>query len=148
MLLCMAAAGLIGYFGAEMLLRKRLQVFDRSWAGFGVLCALVCLLVLGRYSEAEKYIMSAMAEDPELEDTRYYLGICAMSLEDNEKAVKLFTESVERGESVTPSLYDRAVCRLNTGDISGAVSDLREVIARNDEPDLTQQARDLLDSIL
>lgn len=107
----------------------------------------LCLLVLGRYSEAEKYIMSAIAEDPELEDTRYYLGICAMSLEDNERAVKLFTESVERGESVTPSLYDRAVCRLNTGDISGAVSDLREVIARNDEPDLTQQARDLLDSI-
>lgn len=47
LLFVMLLGGFFGWFGAEMLLRKQLRVFDRHWTGFGVLCALVCLLVLG-----------------------------------------------------------------------------------------------------
>ena len=47
LLFVMLLGGFIGWFGAEMLLRKSLRVFDRHWVGFGVFSALICLLVLG-----------------------------------------------------------------------------------------------------
>ncbi len=39
--------GFVGWFGAQMLLRKTLRVFDRSWVGWGVFSAVVLVLVLG-----------------------------------------------------------------------------------------------------
>ena len=36
MLLCLLAGGLVGYFTAEILLKKTFRVFGREWIGFGV----------------------------------------------------------------------------------------------------------------
>ena len=106
-----------------------------------------CHLVLGEFSEAEAAIQTAVDEDPDLEDTRYYLGVCAMSREDYEKAAGFFTESIEREESVTACLYNRAVCRLNLDDIDGAKEDFALIVERDDDQDLTGQAAIALDTI-
>lgn len=42
MLLCMLAGGLIGYFTAEILLKKSFRVFGREWIGYGAVA--LCLL--------------------------------------------------------------------------------------------------------
>ncbi len=44
-LACMAAAGLLGYFGAEMLLRKSVRVWASAWRGAAVVAAV--LVVVG-----------------------------------------------------------------------------------------------------
>jgi len=43
--LCLLAGGFIGYFGAEMLLKKTLHVFRREWIGYGVFALIVLCLV-------------------------------------------------------------------------------------------------------
>ncbi len=45
-LVCMVIAGIIGYFAAEMMLRKSLRVFRRGWRG----CAVFALAAVGLYS--------------------------------------------------------------------------------------------------
>jgi len=44
-LLCLLAGAFIGYFGAEMLLKKTIRVFRREWIGFGIFAAvLLCCI--------------------------------------------------------------------------------------------------------
>lgn len=45
MTVCLVVAGVIGYYGASMLLSKSLRVFRRSWIGLGAVvlgCVAVC----------------------------------------------------------------------------------------------------------
>lgn len=43
LVVCMLISGFIGYFGAEILLKKSFRVFRREWLGFGIFSA--CILV-------------------------------------------------------------------------------------------------------
>ena len=48
MVVCLLAAGTIGYYGASMLLAKAFKVFRGSWKGLGIVlagCALVCCVL-------------------------------------------------------------------------------------------------------
>ncbi len=64
MVVCLLAAGAIGYYGASMLLAKSLKVFRGSWKGLGLVlagCVLVCCMlhfdllnVAGRVPEASQ----------------------------------------------------------------------------------------------
>lgn len=48
MVVCLLAAGAIGYYGASMLLAKSLKVFRGSWKGLGIVllgCVLVCCVL-------------------------------------------------------------------------------------------------------
>ena len=48
MVVCLLAAGAIGYYGASMLLAKAFKVFRGSWKGLGIVlagCALVCCVL-------------------------------------------------------------------------------------------------------
>lgn len=47
LLLAMLVGAAIGWFGAEALMRKTLRVFDRHWKGLGVLCAILCVVIIG-----------------------------------------------------------------------------------------------------
>ena len=47
LLLTMLLGAAVGWFGAEALMRKTLRVFDRHWKGLGVLCAVMCVIVVG-----------------------------------------------------------------------------------------------------
>ena len=107
----------------------------------------LCHLMLRQYEEAQDSFQTAMDEDPEREDLRYYLGICAMSLERTWKAIGLFTESIDRGENVTACAYNRALCRYDLGDYTGTRDDLYLVIERDDDPGLSSQARELLSAM-
>ena len=46
LLVMMLIGAFLGWFGAEMLLRKTVKVFDRSWAGFGILAAMIAAVTL------------------------------------------------------------------------------------------------------
>ena len=101
-------------------------------------------LMVGQYTDAQNYFRTALYEDPDREGLVYYLGVCAMSLNEAEKAEALFTESIERGESITACAYNRALCRIALGKEEEAIDDLYLVIDRDDEPDLVSEAWDLL----
>ncbi|MFI3313414.1 MAG: hypothetical protein R3Y62_05955 [Eubacteriales bacterium] len=61
---CMAFGGFIGYFLAEIMLKKSFAVWKREWIGFGCFTALLLVMMLGVKFDAygyEKHI-------PELED--------------------------------------------------------------------------------
>ena len=96
------------------------------------------------YGPASEHFRSAAEQDDSLQDLRYYLGICALAEGDAARAEEWFTVSVEREENVTASLYNRAVCRLQQGMLKEAKADLTAVTERNDDPDLTAQAGELL----
>jgi ABC-2 type transport system permease protein len=76
MLVCMAAAGAIGYYGASMLLAKSLRVFRGSWKGLAlVLCA--CAALCG----ALRFDLLGVAERvPEQEEVEtVYLAVAGNS---------------------------------------------------------------------
>lgn len=43
----MLVGAFIGYFAAEMLIRKSFRVFRGKWKGFAVSCAIICVVMLG-----------------------------------------------------------------------------------------------------
>lgn len=47
MIVSMTIGGAVGYFGADMLLKKSVHVFKGNWKGFGVIVAVCILLCLG-----------------------------------------------------------------------------------------------------
>lgn len=47
LLLAMLFGAAVGWFGAEALMRKTTRVFDRHWKGLGILCAVLCVTVIG-----------------------------------------------------------------------------------------------------
>ena len=80
----------------------------------------------------------------DLADLSYYRGVSALAQGEIEAAIAYFTDSAERGESITQSLYDRAVCYLALENIEEAAADLRTVIERGDEQELSAKAEELL----
>ena len=59
MCLCTAAAGIVGYYAASMLLEKSLRVFRRSWPGVAAVCAgtvLLCTLTRMDIFGAERWV--------------------------------------------------------------------------------------------
>lgn len=55
-----------------------------------------------------------------------------------------FTASIEKGEVVTASYYNRAVCYVNQQNYSSAKADLQEVASRGDDEELTKRAEEML----
>ena len=108
-----------------------------SWVGLG-------WMAKGDYTRATEHFTEAAARDASLENVSYYLGISTLAQGDTEKAVICFTESVEKNESVSASLYNRAVCYLKQGLVQEAREDLNAVMERNDDPEVTAQAQELL----
>ena len=101
-------------------------------------------LAQDQYSEAAGCLEETAAEDADYPDIEYYLGVCALALEEYETARDRFTASIEREEEVTASYYNRAVCYANEDNYSSAQADLREVTSRGDDDELTERAEELL----
>ena len=104
-------------------------------------------MVQEEYTAAAEHFTAAQEKDETLRDISYYLGICALGQGDTEQAIEQFTASVEREENVTASLYNRAVCYLQLGQELAARTDLNAVRERDDDPDLTAQAQELLSTL-
>ena len=104
-------------------------------------------MVQEEYTAAAEHFTAAQEKDETLRDVSYYLGICALGQGDSEQAIEQFTASVEREENVTASLYNRAVCYLQLGQELAARTDLNAVRERDDDPDLTAQAQELLSTL-
>ena len=111
-----------------------------SWIG-------MACMAQGDYSQATEYFIKASEQDSKLENIFYYLGVSNLAEGETEKAIEYFTMSVEKEESVTASLYNRAVCYLKQGLIESAKDDLGAVTERNDDPELTIQAAELLNQL-
>ncbi len=101
-------------------------------------------LVSEDYSGASRHFERAAEQDGTQKDLNYYRGVSALAQEQPEEAIVFFTRSIELEESVTPSLYDRAICALSLGRWWEASEDLREVLQRGDDEDLCTKAQELL----
>ena len=44
--ICMIVGAFIGYFGSEMALKKKINVFTRGWIGFGIVCVVIIAVPL------------------------------------------------------------------------------------------------------
>ena len=75
------------------------------------------------------------------------LGVGLLAQEDYETAAGYFSNSIEHGEQVTSSFYNRGICFLKLGFEEAAAADMQSVIALGDDADLSAQAQVVLDSL-
>ncbi|MBQ6602402.1 MAG: tetratricopeptide repeat protein [Eubacterium sp.] len=104
-------------------------------------------LAQNKYKGAYAHLTQAKEKNEDYPDINYYLGVCLLAQEDYETAVGCFSFSIERGEQVTSSFYNRAVCFLKLGLDDQAKADLESGVALGDDPELTEQAQLVLDSL-
>lgn len=47
LLAMMVLGALVGWFGAQAMMKRTFRVFENGWGGFGIICAVLCVLVYG-----------------------------------------------------------------------------------------------------
>ncbi|MBR1846041.1 MAG: tetratricopeptide repeat protein [Oscillospiraceae bacterium] len=101
-------------------------------------------LVLGEYTDASAHLEQAARLDDSQQDLNYYRGVAALAQDLVEQAITFFDRSLELEESVTQSLYNRAIAYLSQGRFWEATRDLRLVVERGDDADLSAKAQEIL----
>lgn len=100
----------------------------------------------GDYNTSVKYIDNIldMGEDSQL---YYYRGINNMALEDYVQASTDFSKSLELGKEDTELYYDLGICLISIGDVDEGISKLSYVIEKDDSPELTMAAQNIIVAI-
>lgn len=111
------------------------------WLGYGCFCK-------GEYQKAVEAFDKSLELNPEQENIRYYSGVCCMGQELLEDAVRNFEASAERGEYVSASLYNCALCRIQMEQYQEAVENLKTAIKVNDDEVAAGEAKAVLDSLV
>ena len=70
-----------------------------------------------------------------------------MAREQDDEAIAYFTASINKKESMTACLYDRGICYLRNAKYEEARADLEQVVEKNDDKELTKQAKELIDAL-
>ncbi len=99
------------------------------------------------YEKAVSYLEKTAEQDDTIKDIQYYLGVCAMAREQDDEAISYFTASINKKESMTACLYDRGICYLRNAKYEEARADLEQVVEKNDDKELTKQAKELIDAL-
>jgi len=104
-------------------------------------------LKLLELSIARDAFTRAIAISEEWPDAHYYRGVCYLSLDEYETAINDFTASIRLGFMVHSSFFNRGICRLLLEDYDLGMADVRTAAGMEDDPDVKQQAKQLLDEI-
>lgn len=128
--LALAGSDEAGENGAELALWIALSYFARE-----------------QWQEATEYFAQAAERDADLEDLRFYQGVCAFSQNDPDTAIRCFTASIERGESLSESYYNRALCYLQLEDAASAEEDLLHFLELSEDEALRAQTEELLEAL-
>lgn len=99
------------------------------------------------FEAAADSFMKALGNDPTLEFLNYYAGICYMSTDKLEEAIACFRESALRKEHSSISLYDSALCLIQSEKYSEAVEELEAAIDANDSDEAVQQSKLMLEAL-
>ncbi len=71
-----------------------------------------------------------------------------MALEDYQVAADDFTKAKDMGKDDTELRYDLGICLISCGKVSEGTDELYEVIDKNDIPELTTAATNILTAII
>lgn len=96
------------------------------------------------YETGEKYLTSAIEKDDSFDGIYYYRGICRMSLQNYPGAIEDLTVSIAQEDMQQASYYTRGVCLLLNNEYEKGLTDVFEAAYRNDDPEITQQAKLLI----
>ncbi|MBQ9827064.1 MAG: tetratricopeptide repeat protein [Lachnospiraceae bacterium] len=107
----------------------------------------ISYMAQGLYEEAFGHLQEAEKDEHAHQGIRYYLGVCAMAKEDYETAIGYFTKAITEDDNTTASLYNRAVCYIQTGRAEEAAADLKAVIEMGDDPELSGEAQEILEAM-
>lgn len=99
------------------------------------------------FSGAREQFLAIEELGEELEGVLYYAGLCSASLGDNEEAVEIYSQSIERNELTSLCYYNRGVSYLRMEKLEEGLTDLITVLQRNDDADVTAAAEQLLSEL-
>ncbi len=106
--ICMLVGGFIGYFTAEMLMKKSFKVFRKTWRGFLVACAIIILFITAIEADFfgyERYIPDA--EDVSAATIRIWGEPTSFTEADDIAQVMLLHERIINNKSQTEkSIYE------------------------------------------
>ncbi|SFB73232.1 tetratricopeptide repeat protein [Butyrivibrio sp. YAB3001] len=77
----------------------------------------------------------------------YYRGINKMALEQYAQAAADFKKADEQGKKDTDLYYDLGVCQISNGEIDEGIENLKIVINKNDKPELSTAATNIITAI-
>ncbi|NCB91907.1 MAG: hypothetical protein EOM40_04950 [Clostridia bacterium] len=100
----------------------------------------------GDFAKTVEYLDALIAKKEDSE-YYYYRGVAKLALQEYEEAYQDFDKAVELGNDTTMCHYNRGICAIALGDGETGKEELQLVIDRGDEPDLTESAKELLESI-
>lgn len=99
------------------------------------------------YETAYEYLLKAESLDNSISNIYFYLGVAKFSLGDYSTAAEHFTTSIDKGETVEKCTYNRGLCYLQIGEYDKAKTDLNAAANQTNEPDIAEDAADLLTSL-
>ena len=109
---------------------------------------------IGLARMAQEDFAGAKAEFLQVEDPSkapdgvlYYIGLCCASLGQHQEAVQYYSDSIEKGQMVSLCLYNRAVSYFQLEKLEEGLTDLVNVLQRNDDADATAAATQLLEDL-
>lgn len=82
-----------------------------------------------------------------LGETYYYRGLCRLTLEQYEDAISDYDKAIELGYQTSLAYYNRGVCKLQLEDYFGCYDDMKVVVGKGDEPEITEIAQTLITAI-
>ena len=83
----------------------------------------------------------------QLGETYYYRGLCELTLEKYEDAIKDYDKAIELGYQTSLAYYNRGVCKLQIEDYYGCYDDMKIVVEKGEEPEITEIASTLIKAI-
>ncbi len=101
---------------------------------------------LGNYESSIGYLDEILAEEEDSE-LYYFRGIDNMAMENYEAAVDDFKRCLEMGKKDTDVYYDLGICQISIGEVDAGVENLNVVIQKNDRPELTTAASNILTAL-
>lgn len=111
-----------------------------QWQGFGYFGQ-------QKFKEAADALEKALERNSNLESAHYYAGVCYMSQEESENAIRHFRASAARGEYGSTCLYNSALCNIQLERYQEAVNDLRSAMEIHDDEKAAAQAEAVLRSL-
>jgi tetratricopeptide (TPR) repeat protein len=105
----------------------------------------LCRYQAGEYEKALPLFTALMKQGGKDENVSFYHGVCCMKTEDYPAAVQSLTQSIEKGEMVQASYYNRAMCYVKQNDLESALKDFDIAAKSGDDEEIKKLANDVLE---
>jgi tetratricopeptide (TPR) repeat protein len=104
-------------------------------------------LQMSDFALAQEALSRAIALADSCVGVYYYRGVCRLSLEDYQGAAADFTASIQAEDMVHSSFFNRGISYLMLEDYEAGVQDIQTAADMDEDPEVKQQAKQLLKDI-